>query len=1094
MKKIIILAIIVNLAFCGYSQFYNGHQMNFGKNRVQYKPFSWRYYRTQSYDIYVYDRGLNFGKYVKSIIDEEFEQMSSFFGISIRERMYFIVYNKLSEFRQSNIGLQNDNLESNIGGQFQIIKNKVFLYYESDHPQFRRQLRKILAQLYINQALYGSAFFERVSSSTIANIPSWFEQGLASYVAEPYNFDVFNRLNDVLNNKKHVNFNHLQNQNAEILGHCFWFFIAENYGNQSISNIIYFTKISHNIKRSIEYVLGKKMRTLTREYENYWRQNLKIQNPSNFDNQNNLKITKNKRTYNQIKINPDAQKVAFVQNFDGRYKIIVYNLETQKKQVIFRQGQRLQQIVENSYPVISWNNKGNILAFTTEDQSIVTFWMYNFEKKELKSIVLPNITKVVNFSFSPTSPAVVFSAVSDGYTDLFLLNPQSSSFERLSYDLPDDLDPCFDVKGENIVFASNRLVDTFAKIYRFENNLKIANNYNLYQFNLNTKSNKLIKLTNTKFSNPQNPIAIGNNTYAFLSDSTGFTNRFVVKLDSTIAFVDTIVHYQYITNTYQQTNLNKSIINHHITKKFTANTIFDNKKYRFNLHQTSKNVLSTNSEVLPIKQKQNKIISKKLEAENQQIIKQIQAQIILDSLKPAFEKKINSYQNPLVDINKYKFEIETDTIFAKYYKENYLNKNEPQPSTKQEIEHLLVYKPVFFISDLMSQVDFSMLNQSYQPFTGGPYYFNPGFSLFTAFGVNELFENYKLLAGFRYSLNGSTEYIFSFEDLKKRIDKQIVFHRQVLKSITQESVYYFDVTKTISNELIYLLRYPFNQVSSVRASFIGKYDKISMLSLDYGSLIQKPSDKYYLGLKTEYIFDNTRDISINLLDGWRCKIFGEYYYQINDKNYSTFVVGGDLRFYKELFRDIVFASRLAGATSFGSGKVIFYLGGVDNWYDLSFDTTGMKYFDKTVRLNPNENYIFQAVATNLRGFPQNIRNGNSFVLSNMELRVPIFRAIMPFPINSDFWYHFQVVGFFDIGSAWSGISPYDKKNYYHTITEVRPPFVVTVDLERPPLVYGYGFGFRSKLFGYFVRIDYAWGTEAYFHYPYKFYISLSADF
>jgi hypothetical protein len=81
----------------------------------------------------------------------------------------------------------------------------------------------------------------------------------------------------------------------------------------------------------------------------------------------------------------------------------------------------------------------------------------------------------------------------------------------------------------------------------------------------------------------------------------------------------------------------------------------------------------------------------------------------------------------------------------------------------------------------MSQVDFSMLNQSYQPFTGGPYYFNPGFSLFTAFGVNELFENYKLLAGFRYSINGSTEYIFSFEDLKKRLDKQIVFHRQVLK-------------------------------------------------------------------------------------------------------------------------------------------------------------------------------------------------------------------------------------------------------------------------------------------------------------------------
>jgi len=373
MKKIIILSMLLNLALCSYSQFYNGHQMNFGKNRVQYKPFSWRYYRTQNYDIYVYDRGLNMGKYIKSIIDEEFEQMNSFFGISIRQRIYFIVYNKLSEFRQSNIGLQNDNLESNIGGQFQIIKNKIFLYYESDHPTFRRQLRKILAQLYINQALYGSAFFERVSSSTLSNIPLWFEKGLASYVAEPYNFETFNQLNDILKIKKHVNFNHLTNQNAEIIGHSFWFFIAETYGQQAISNIIYFTKISHNIKKSIEYVLGSNMKQLSREFENYWRDNLKIQNPSNFESKNNLKITKKRRIYNQIKINPDGNRIAYVQNFEGRYKIIVYNLETNKKQVVFRQGQRLQQILETTYPVIAWNNRGNILAFTTEDESIVTF-------------------------------------------------------------------------------------------------------------------------------------------------------------------------------------------------------------------------------------------------------------------------------------------------------------------------------------------------------------------------------------------------------------------------------------------------------------------------------------------------------------------------------------------------------------------------------------------------------------------------------------------------------------------------------------------------------------------------------------------------
>ncbi len=113
------------------------------------------------------------------------------------------------------------------------------------------------------------------------------------------------------------------------------------------------------------------------------------------------------------------------------------------------------------------------------------------------------------------------------------------------------------------------------------------------------------------------------------------------------------------------------------------------------MHETSKNSLITKSEILPIKQKQNKIILKKIEADNQLVTKQIQAQIKLDSLKPMFEKRIKSNENPLVDINQYKFEIEIDTIFGTYYKENYLNKNEPQPTTKQEIEHLL-YTNLYF--------------------------------------------------------------------------------------------------------------------------------------------------------------------------------------------------------------------------------------------------------------------------------------------------------------------------------------------------------------------------------------------------------------
>jgi hypothetical protein len=39
-------------------------------------------------------------------------------------------------------------------------------------------------------------------------------------------------------------------------------------------------------------------------------------------------------------------------------------------------------------------------------------------------------------------------------------------------------------------------------------------------------------------------------------------------------------------------------------------------------------------------------------------------------------------------------------------------------------------------------------------------------------------------------------------------------------------------------------------------------------------------------------------------------------------------------------------------------------------------------FNQSTPVTPNVNYGFQAMATNMRGFTQNIRNGNNFALIN----------------------------------------------------------------------------------------------------------------
>ena len=130
----------------------------------------------------------------------------------------------------------------------------------------------------------------------------------------------------------------------------------------------------------------------------------------------------------------------------------------------------------------------------------------------------------------------------------------------------------------------------------------------------------------------------------------------------------------------------------------------------------------------------------------------------------------------------------------------------------------------------------------------------------------------------------------------------------------------------------------------------------------------------------------------------------------------------------------------------------------------------------------------------MRGFDQNVRNGNSFAVWNSELRFPVFRYFFNRPLKSDFLNNFQVVGFADVGSAWKGLNPLSEENTYFTRTIYQAPLLITVQVQKDPFVAGYGFGLRSRLFGYFIRADWAWGIEDRTRQDQIFYISFSLDF
>src|SRR6202012_5751940 len=126
----------------------------------------------------------------------------------------------------------------------------------------------------------------------------------------------------------------------------------------------------------------------------------------------------------------------------------------------------------------------------------------------------------------------------------------------------------------------------------------------------------------------------------------------------------------------------------------------------------------------------------------------------------------------------------------------------------------------------------------------------------------------------------------------------------------------------------------------------------------------------------------------------------------------TYNFGFDARNYVPIYRNFIWALRAAGDFSWGSNKIVYYLGGTDGWL-----------FPKAYNLPQpaDPSYAFQSLAVNLRGFDQNVANGNNDVVINSELRLPLFATLFNKPINNAFLRNFQIVQFFDLGTAWKGI-------------------------------------------------------------------------
>ncbi len=989
MKKILLILVVALCCQTLMAQFYNGYQQDFGKNRVQYDEKFWFYFRHDNFDVYFDKGGRVVAEYVVQNVDSNYADLKRIFEFDYSRRIVYVVYNTLSDFRQSNVGYSVADDDENIGGSTQIIDNKVILYYSGDHNDLNRQIRKGISEVMMSEFLFGAGANRKLlTGPSIGMFPEWFFDGLTEYFSNSWNYNKQEQICEKIEKGACKRISQLYGDDAVLVGQALWNYIGSQYGDKVISNILYMSKLTEDIDDAFQYVIGKSLQTALLEMQNYYLSQSLAKNQT----KSNINIPKRltKREITSVLLDSDATKLAYVTNKSGKTGLWIYDLGTHKNKKVFGMGSVIEQITDYSYPVAQWHPQQNVLTYFYEKNGLLWMAFYNSDTKEKIVRKFHHFEKVLDFAYSDDASEIVFSGIQTGQSDIFTYNISTYENVQLTNDKADDRFPSFVSGGGKVLFASNRADDDLLNI-----NEKIQSNYDLFLLS----GNKLERIKTTAFDE-QRPTEISPGIYSYLSNRNGAANLYKIALDSAVSFVDTSFHYSYFSNDFALDEPNRTNL---------------------------ANYSVSNNSLLKLSKRNNRQI---FELSNLDDANFRSAEIPNDSL---------------------------DFVDTTFY----------------ERESANLYKTNFYINQLVNQLNFNFVNTGYQEFTGGEYDYSQNVNLLLKLGIIDLFEDYRLTGAYRFTGSfGTNEYLVSVENFKKRLDRQYVFHRQSGLTYGMNSSRY--VQRIQDNNFIARFKYPFDQLNSISINPNFRYVRNVTLATDMGSLEEPTIDEFWTGVSCNYVFDNIRKRELNIYEGTRSKVFVEGFTQLNRSHSYLCVFGFDFRHYQKIHKNLILATRMAYSSSFGTSPLLYYLGAVDNWINLfgKFAT-----YNSTIEYDHSVDWTYQAVATDMRGFSQNIRNGNSFVVANVELRWPIIQYLFVKPLKADCLRNFQVIGFFDCGGAWSGLYPGAKDNAYNYTVINNEPIYVEIDEMRQPFVCGYGYGFRTRLFGYFVRLDIGWGYD-----------------
>ena len=1010
------------LTFSTQAQFY-------GVNKVQYEDFDWHYIQSEHFDVYFYDGGYDIARFTAEVAETSYVSIKNTFKFEITERVAIIVYKSHNDFQQTNVVYSY--LSEGIGGVTELFKNRIVIPYEGNYDQFRHVIHHELVHAVMNDMLYGGSVQSLVSGQVVQT-PLWFSEGMAEYESQRWTpeLDMVVRDATITGYLPPIDFlDYMPYQGgASVLR-----YIAQKYGDEKIGEILNKVKGSFRFESAFRSALGIDFKDLTEEWQKqmkreYWPDIADRKEPSEIAKP--LTDHREEKNYRNASpaISPMGDKVVFLSDRDGGYLSIflldVHEGEVEEKLI---SGEISEDFEELHFltPGMSWSPDGKKIVFAAKAGDSDALYILDVQSEDMEQYKLEslNFDGIFSPTWSTTDNRIAFVGNIDGASDIYLYDLDFKKVENITNDVFSDKNPSWSPDGKKIVFTSDRgsFINDNISVTEFDMHNHDFVNDDIYIIELDNYS--VTRITDKESKEDFAIFFPSSDSLAYISNETGISNIYFHDL-----------------NTHQS-----SPVTNIITGVFQLG--FDKKAQKLvftSFYQGGWDIflLKNPTELEPVKLELTEFF-KTREKEKLQINEVKTFAEIMDDTTDAGVKapKVRDY-------SKFVFaDIERRTPEEKEVVE--LDESDYK---NDDGEYKVKNYKIKFSPDIINGA------------AGYDTYF--GLQGYTQIALSDMIGDHKIFIG--------TDLVFDLRNsslslqywyLPNRIDYGIsAYHVTNFFRTSTEGLFRFrnyGVALSMSR--------PFNKFSRIDLS-LNWYN----INLEYLELNNSDTRITTILPKISYVRDQVRWGMTGPMDGSRSVISATFSpkYTDNSLDFQTFKL--DYRKYLPIARGYSFAVRLFTGMSQGNNPQTFYLGGVNNWFNRSFNGG--------LRIENIEDVFFSEFVTPLRGARYYEQDGNNFGLVNLEFRFPLIPYMQlgfpPITLGN-----IQGAFFADVGSAW------DETNLWKGVYKDD-----TGQTRMRDLISGYGVGARIYIFGLLLRWDVAWRYDIATTSKPKYYWSIGADF